>query len=212
MRPETVYDKVASLKRRLGGSVPAGWTPHSFRHTHASALTPGCHCGTCRRPPRTPTRAPPCATTAHGPAWTGTPPTSPGQRDSSRSLNNRRQPGRHRWPGWPRPRTQPTRSPDVASGSDREPPLCVAGRYREMAVKTAQNRAFRAVAKVSKLGMRAPGLEALGCGVPDLPGVLDAIWAFLRIRPPGFMKSRRHHRQNWLNWQGCVLVNSRPLR
>ena len=38
MRPETVYDKVASLKRGLGGAVPAGWTPHWFRHTHASAL------------------------------------------------------------------------------------------------------------------------------------------------------------------------------
>ncbi|MDQ2873955.1 MAG: site-specific integrase [Actinomycetota bacterium] len=38
MRPETVYDKVASLKRALGGAVPAGWTPHWFRHTHASAL------------------------------------------------------------------------------------------------------------------------------------------------------------------------------
>ncbi len=38
MRPETVYDKVASLKRRLGHAVPAGWTPHWFRHTHASAL------------------------------------------------------------------------------------------------------------------------------------------------------------------------------
>ena len=37
MRPETVYDKVASLKRRLGAAVPAGWTPHWFRHTHASA-------------------------------------------------------------------------------------------------------------------------------------------------------------------------------
>jgi integrase/recombinase XerD len=38
MRPETVYDKVASLKRQLSGRVPAGWTPHWFRHTHASAL------------------------------------------------------------------------------------------------------------------------------------------------------------------------------
>lgn len=38
MRPETVYDKVASLKRGLGDAVPAGWTPHWFRHTHASAL------------------------------------------------------------------------------------------------------------------------------------------------------------------------------
>ena len=32
MRPEAVYDKVASLKRRLGAAVPAGWTPHWFRH------------------------------------------------------------------------------------------------------------------------------------------------------------------------------------
>lgn len=38
LRPETVYDKVASLKRKLGGAVPDGWTPHWFRHTHASAL------------------------------------------------------------------------------------------------------------------------------------------------------------------------------
>jgi integrase/recombinase XerD len=38
MRPETVYDKVASLKRQLSAKVPAGWTPHWFRHTHASAL------------------------------------------------------------------------------------------------------------------------------------------------------------------------------
>jgi hypothetical protein len=45
------------------------------------------------------------------------------------------------------------------------PPLCVAGRYREMVLKTAQNRAFRAVTNVSKLGMRVPGLVALGCVV-----------------------------------------------
>lgn len=38
MRPETVYDQVAALKRRLGPAVPADWTPHWFRHTHASAL------------------------------------------------------------------------------------------------------------------------------------------------------------------------------
>lgn len=38
MRPETVYDKVSSLKRGLGDAVPAAWTPHWFRHTHASAL------------------------------------------------------------------------------------------------------------------------------------------------------------------------------
>lgn len=38
LRAETVYDKVATLKRQLGLAVPAGWTPHWFRHTHASAL------------------------------------------------------------------------------------------------------------------------------------------------------------------------------
>ncbi len=38
LRPESVYDQVAALKRRLGAAVPAGWTPHWFRHTHASAL------------------------------------------------------------------------------------------------------------------------------------------------------------------------------
>jgi integrase/recombinase XerD len=38
LRPETVYDQVAALKRKLGNAVPADWTPHWFRHTHASAL------------------------------------------------------------------------------------------------------------------------------------------------------------------------------
>ena len=38
LRPESIYDQVAALKRRLGAAVPAGWTPHWFRHTHASAL------------------------------------------------------------------------------------------------------------------------------------------------------------------------------
>ena len=38
MRPETVYDLVAALKRRLGPATPPGWTPHWFRHSHASAL------------------------------------------------------------------------------------------------------------------------------------------------------------------------------
>jgi site-specific recombinase XerD len=38
MRPESVYDLVGSLKRRLGPAVPADWTPHWLRHTHASAL------------------------------------------------------------------------------------------------------------------------------------------------------------------------------
>jgi integrase len=36
MREGTVRDKVAALKKK--GIGPAGWTPHWFRHTHASAL------------------------------------------------------------------------------------------------------------------------------------------------------------------------------
>ncbi len=38
MRPETVYDEVARLHRLLSGTVPSDWTPHWFRHTHATAL------------------------------------------------------------------------------------------------------------------------------------------------------------------------------
>ena len=37
-RPESVYDLVGRLRRQLAGQVPAGWTPHWFRHSHATAL------------------------------------------------------------------------------------------------------------------------------------------------------------------------------
>jgi site-specific recombinase XerD len=37
-RPESVYDLVGRLRRELAGQVPAGWTPHWFRHSHATAL------------------------------------------------------------------------------------------------------------------------------------------------------------------------------
>jgi integrase len=37
-RPETVYDRVRRLKRRLGTALPSAWTPHWLRHTHATAL------------------------------------------------------------------------------------------------------------------------------------------------------------------------------
>ena len=37
-RPGSVYSLVARLKRTLKHKVPAGWTPHWFRHTHATAL------------------------------------------------------------------------------------------------------------------------------------------------------------------------------
>jgi integrase len=38
MRPETVYWLVRRLRRDLAGRVPARFTPHWFRHTHATAL------------------------------------------------------------------------------------------------------------------------------------------------------------------------------
>ena len=37
MRPETIYDWIAGFKRRHP-LLPTGWTPHWFRHTHATAL------------------------------------------------------------------------------------------------------------------------------------------------------------------------------
>ena len=37
LRPESVYAHLASMKRRVP-ALPAGLTPHWFRHTHATAL------------------------------------------------------------------------------------------------------------------------------------------------------------------------------
>jgi integrase len=37
-RPESVYDLVGRLRRDLAGRVPAAWTPHWMRHSHATAL------------------------------------------------------------------------------------------------------------------------------------------------------------------------------
>ncbi|WP_407646174.1 tyrosine-type recombinase/integrase [Actinacidiphila oryziradicis] len=37
-KPDSVYDLVDRLRRRLAGQVPGGWTPHWFRHSHATAL------------------------------------------------------------------------------------------------------------------------------------------------------------------------------
>jgi integrase len=37
-RPESVYDLVGRLRRDLAGQVPAAWTPHWIRHSHATAL------------------------------------------------------------------------------------------------------------------------------------------------------------------------------
>jgi site-specific recombinase XerD len=33
-----VYDLVERLRRDLAGLVPAGWSPHWMRHSHATAL------------------------------------------------------------------------------------------------------------------------------------------------------------------------------
>ena len=38
LRPESVYAKVRAIKDHLGPAVPGEWTPHWFRHSHASAL------------------------------------------------------------------------------------------------------------------------------------------------------------------------------
>lgn len=38
LRPETVYKLVERLRRDLAGQTPPDWTPHWFRHTHATAL------------------------------------------------------------------------------------------------------------------------------------------------------------------------------
>ena len=38
MRPETVYKLTSRLDRKLAGRLPENWTPHWFRHTHATAM------------------------------------------------------------------------------------------------------------------------------------------------------------------------------
>lgn len=38
LRPETVYAKVRSLRRKRADTLPAKWSPHWLRHTHATAL------------------------------------------------------------------------------------------------------------------------------------------------------------------------------
>ena len=38
MRVESVYALVGRLRRELAGVVPVAWTPHWFRHSHATAL------------------------------------------------------------------------------------------------------------------------------------------------------------------------------
>jgi integrase len=38
LRPETIYDKVDAITRRRSDVLPADWTPHWLRHSHATAL------------------------------------------------------------------------------------------------------------------------------------------------------------------------------
>ena len=38
LRSETVYKRVGRIRRDLGSAVPQDWTPHWFRHTHATAM------------------------------------------------------------------------------------------------------------------------------------------------------------------------------
>jgi integrase len=101
---------VAAVGKRLNRTAPPGsfaGSPAAPRSASRSARTrsdtrsspppstPRSRSATCRRPPPTPTRGPPCATTGHGSASTGTPPTSspptsPEQQDSPGSWSGRR--------------------------------------------------------------------------------------------------------------------------
>ncbi|ROR83249.1 Site-specific recombinase XerD [Plantibacter flavus] len=38
IRPETIYKLVERIRRHLGDQVPARWSPHWFRHSHATAM------------------------------------------------------------------------------------------------------------------------------------------------------------------------------
>lgn len=38
LRPETIYKLIGRISRQLGDDLPEAWTPHWFRHTHATAL------------------------------------------------------------------------------------------------------------------------------------------------------------------------------
>jgi hypothetical protein len=67
---------VRRTARRAGIGKQAG--PRTLRHAFiTAALDAGCRCGTCRTPPRMPTRGPPRGMTGHRRPWTGTPPASP---------------------------------------------------------------------------------------------------------------------------------------
>jgi hypothetical protein len=94
-----------------------------LRHAFiTAALDAGAPSATSRKPHPTLTRAPPCATTAPGPASTATPltsspPTSPEPRGNSWGRPGRRPRLGRLWPY-----ALPARLPGVAAGNDHEPP------------------------------------------------------------------------------------------
>jgi hypothetical protein len=89
---------VRRVTRRGGITKKVG--PRTLRHAFiTAALDAGVRCETFRRPHRTPTRAPPCATTAPAPASTATPLTSSPPTSPEQPGNPRRWPGRRKRPG-----------------------------------------------------------------------------------------------------------------
>jgi integrase/recombinase XerD len=105
----------------LSGRTPCG-TPSS-----PPPWTPACRCATCRKPPPTPTRAPPCATTGPEPPSTATPPTSSPptlQVPPDRPDLLLRRLARHARPGG---RSQIASHKERIPGRIRESPFCTVG-------------------------------------------------------------------------------------
>jgi hypothetical protein len=116
---------VRRVARRAGITKAVG--PHTLRHAFiTAALGPASRCATCRKPPRTPTRGPPCAMTAPGRRWTATPRTSsPPTLQAPPDKSARMPPPGRRTPTGRRPRR---RSPGaIATGHSRTADLSAVG-------------------------------------------------------------------------------------
>ena len=94
-----------------GSPSPSGRTRCATRSSPPH-WTPGSRCGTCRKPPPTLTRAPPCAMTGPAPPWTGMPPTSSPPTSPEPPGSHSRRPGTHP-PGWPPPGGPHWKTPSV---------------------------------------------------------------------------------------------------
>jgi hypothetical protein len=131
---------VRRVTRRAGITKKVG--PHTLRHAFITAAPPpstrAFRCETVRRPHRTPTRAPPCATTAPAPASTATPLTSSPPTSPEQPGNPRRWAGRRKRPGQ-HGRDWSQRSPAVTATIEREPPICAATGAGLSCPKTAQS-------------------------------------------------------------------------